>query len=437
MLHYPELLRNESSQFPPDLTALKLGVALAIGLLIGFERQWSNKEFGVRTFSLSAMLGVLTSLLSPALQVTGMIGVIMLAVLLNVRDILETKSVEGTTSAALMVTFVLGVLSGEGHVFTAIAGAIVTTWLLSLKPQFRALTSGVTVQEMRSALLLGLFGFIIWPLLPNRFVDPWHLLQPRQAWLTVLIVASIGFLNYILLRLYGSQGVTLSAVLGGLVNSTAAVAELATTLPAAGMLRETEVAVTFTTVAMLLRNLALLAIFGGSSTAQQALLPMAGMLAVAGVYIWLKRRAPDDEKNVSLNLDSPISVSKVSRFGVLFLLIQIFGTLATRWLGSGGLIVVSLIGGAVSSASSTAAAANLVSHGDATVAQGAMAAVVTSMVSAAANLPLLFRQTAARPIVRSITFWTALEIGVGIALLLLEIHLQHAGLLHAWQPGRL
>ncbi|HEY9137039.1 MAG TPA: hypothetical protein VIM67_02130, partial [Terriglobus sp.] len=119
------------------------------------------------------------------------------------------------------------------------------------------------------------------------------------------------------------------------------------------------------------------------------------------------------------------------------LMIQIFGTLATRWLGSGGLLVVSLIGGAVSSASSTAAAANLVSHGDATIAQGAMAAVVTSMVSAAANLPLLFRQTAARSIVRSITFWTALEIGVGIALLLLEIHLQHAGLLHAWQPGKL
>ncbi|MEG9432157.1 MgtC/SapB family protein [Terriglobus sp. ADX1] len=429
MQHYAELLHPDGTQFPPDLTALKLGVALAIGLLIGFERQWSNKEFGVRTFSLSAMLGVLTSFLSPAMQVMGMVGVIMLAIMLNVRDIMESKSVEGTTSAALMVTFVLGVLSGQGHVFTAIAGAILTTWLLSLKPQFRALTGGVTTEEMRSALLLGLFGFIIWPLLPNHFVDPWHLLQPRQAWLTVLVVASIGFLNYILLRLYGSKGVTLSAVLGGLVNSTAAVVELATTLPAAGMLRETGVAVTYTTVAMLVRNLALLAIFGGNAAAQQAFLPMAGMLAVAGAYIWLQRRAADDQTGVSLNLDSPISVSKVSRFGALFLLIQIFGTLATRWLGSEGLLVVSFIGGAVSSASSTAAAANLVAHGDASATQGAMAAIVTSMVSAAANLPLLYRQTQARPIVRSVAIWTAIEIGVGIALLLLQVHLQHAGVL--------
>jgi len=32
----------DSAQFPPFITAVKLAVALAIGLLIGFERQWSS-----------------------------------------------------------------------------------------------------------------------------------------------------------------------------------------------------------------------------------------------------------------------------------------------------------------------------------------------------------------------------------------------------------
>ncbi|WP_158752244.1 MgtC/SapB family protein [Acidobacterium sp. S8] len=38
---------------------IKLSIALAIGLIIGFERQWSNKDFGVRTFSFAALLGAL------------------------------------------------------------------------------------------------------------------------------------------------------------------------------------------------------------------------------------------------------------------------------------------------------------------------------------------------------------------------------------------
>ncbi|WP_158752245.1 hypothetical protein [Acidobacterium sp. S8] len=63
----------------------------------------------------------------------GLGGIIALAVVLSVRDILASRSVEGTTSLALIVTFVLGALSGSGHVFTATASGIAVTWLLSLK----------------------------------------------------------------------------------------------------------------------------------------------------------------------------------------------------------------------------------------------------------------------------------------------------------------
>lgn len=66
----------------------------------------------------------------PALA--GMAATLLLAVLLNVRDIFASKSVEGTTSVALVITFVLGVLVGTGHLFTSVACAFVTTWLLSL-----------------------------------------------------------------------------------------------------------------------------------------------------------------------------------------------------------------------------------------------------------------------------------------------------------------
>ena len=260
---YPviDALHAESAQFPPVITSVKLAVALAIGLLIGFERQWSNKDFGVRTFSFAALLGGLTALMPMPVLVTSLGGIIALAVVFNVRDILSSRSVEGTTSLALIVTFVLGALSGGGHIFTATASGIVVTWLLSLKPQFRAFAGGVKPEEIRSALLLGLFGFVIWPLLPTGYLDPWGLFYPREAWITVLVVACIGFLNYILLRICGANGVPLTAILGGLVNSTATAAELSATLPATGLLDATLAAVSLTSVAMFARNLVILAIF--------------------------------------------------------------------------------------------------------------------------------------------------------------------------------
>lgn len=416
-----ELLHAGSAQFPPALTALKLGVALAIGLLIGFERQWSHKDFGVRTFSLAALLGGLTAMMPLPVLITGMVGILILAALLNLRDILASQSVEGTTSAALIVTFVLGALCGGGHIFTATSCAIVTTWLLSLKPQFRAFAGGVKPEEIRSALMLGLFGFVIWPLLPNRYIDPWELLQPREAWVTILVVACIGFVNYILLRVYGKRGVALTAVLGGMVNSTAATAEFAGTLPASGLLSQTVVAVLLTSVAMFARNLLLLAIFAREAV-PYAIAPMVTMTAIAGFFVWRRHRPRDEEREMDLNLTSPVSFAKVFRLGGLFILIQVIGTAATRWLGNAGLLAVSMIGGTVSSASTTAAAANLAAHGKTTALQAGMATVVTSIVSTAVNLPILYRHTEAKPIIGEITLATALQIAGGITVMILQAH---------------
>lgn len=343
-------------------------------------------------------------------------GIIALAIVLNVRDILASRSVEGTTSLALIVTFVLGALSGGGHIFTATASGIVVTWLLSLKPQFRAMAGGVKPEEIRGALILGLFGFVIWPLLPKGPIDRWALLYPREAWVTVLVVACIGFLNYVLLRIYGAKGIALAAILGGLVNSTATALELTTTLPAAGLLDATVAAVLLTSVAMFARNLLLLAIFAPAAE-KFAIAPLLVMSLIAGSFV-LRGHALAHREEVRLALDSPVSLGKVIQFGGLFLLIQIAGTLATRWLGHTGLLLVSITGGMVSSASTTAAAANLSAHGQVSAVDAATATIATSIVSTLVNLPLVYRQPKARPSFRSIGIATVLQMIGGVAVLL-------------------
>jgi uncharacterized membrane protein (DUF4010 family) len=424
MSSWLDLIHGSSNAFPPTAVAVKLAVAIAIGLVIGFERQWSRKDFGVRTFSLTALLGALTTLISPAMMLSGMAATLLLAVLLNVRDIIASKSVEGTTSVALVVTFVLGVLVGNGHLFTSVACAIVTTWLLSLKPQFEEFAGGVSADEIRSAVMLGLFGFVIWPLLPNRYVDPWSLLQPREAWITVIVVACIGFVNYVLLRLYGKRGIALTAILGGLVNSTASAAELSSALPAAGLLKQTVRAVLLTSVAMFVRNLILLGVFARSAV-KFAALPLFLMTLVAAYFAFRDRKNDLDADDVELHLASPISLKKVLSFGLLFLIIQIVGTAAARWLGNSGVLVVSVVGGLISSASTTAAAANMVTHGSVSAMEAGMAVVLTSIASTAMNLPIIRRQIKEKSIVHEIVLATGVQAAVGIAAMAAQALLLH------------
>jgi len=412
-------LHGNSAAFPPVVTAVKLAVALAIGLLIGFERQWSLKDFGVRTFSLTALLGALTAIISMPVMLMGMLATILLAVLLNVRDIVASRTVEGTTSVALVVTFVLGVLTGDGHMFTSVACAIVATWLLSLKPQFKQFAGGVKAAEIRSAILLGLFAFVIWPLLPNRYVDPWKLLQPREAWVTVVVVACIGFVNYILLRIYGRRGVTFTAILGGLVNSTAAAAELSASLPAAGLVSQTVRAVQLTSLAMFLRNAILLVLLGRAAV-RFAVLPLLAMMGIAAYFAFRHREIEADPRELELHLASPVSLKKVANFGLLFLAIQIVGTLAVRWLGDSGVLLISVIGGTVSSASTTAAAANLLAEGNITALQVGTATVLTSIASTAMNLPIVRRHIAVKSIMREIVVATVLQAIAGITILFCE-----------------
>ena len=118
-------MQTEYGHFPVTPIALKMGVAIGIGMLAGMEREWSNKDVGIRTFAIVALLGMLASLIGQNVAVAALIGVFLLVTAMNARSILTNHSLEITTSAALMVIYLLGLLVGLGHIFTPVAGAIV------------------------------------------------------------------------------------------------------------------------------------------------------------------------------------------------------------------------------------------------------------------------------------------------------------------------
>jgi len=409
---------DDEMSFPPAEVAAKAAIALGIGLLVGLEREWSQKDLGVRTFSITALLGCLSVLVSIQVASTCLIGVLILAVFVNARSLLVDRSLEITTSAALMVTFVLGVLAGLGHLFTPTASAIVMILLLAWKTELRRFVGDLKLSEIRGAVLLGLIGFVVYPLLPNRFVDRWHLLNPRQSWLIVIIIAGLGFANYVLLRLFSRRGLYFTAVLGGLVNSTATVAELShTVLTGESEAGSTVVAlVLLTSIAMFVRNLAILAILAPASV-WIALWPLLAMIGGAVAFAW-KNRERSQTPVRPLGLDSPVSLGHVLRFGGLFILMEAVGTICARYLGKFGFLTLSFLGGMLSSASTTATAATMAIHGKLSPDVAGIATVFASIASTLVNLPIIQKQSRDRRITRTVAVVSLLLVAVGLIVLL-------------------
>ena len=112
---------------------------------------------------------------------------------------------------------------------------------------------------------------------------------------------------------------------------------------------------------MVARNLLILALFAPSAVLTAAG-PLLSMAVVALIFV--RRARPNDgEIAAEIHLESPVSLNRVLTFAAFFLLIQVVSTLGERYLGDLGFLGMSVLGGLVSSASTSAAAANMVGHG--------------------------------------------------------------------------
>src|SRR6202167_819952 len=420
-------MQIEPTRFPTTPIALKIAIAVLIGMLAGMEREWSNKDVGVRSFAIVALLGMLASVIGINVAIASLIGVLLLVAAMNARSILNDRSLEITTSAALIVNYLLGVLVGLGHIFTPVAGAIVMTMLLAWKTELSRFAGGLQPAEIRSAVLLGLIGFVIYPVLPNRYIDPWQLFNPSDAWISVIAIAGIGFVNYVFLRIYSTQGLYLGAIFGGLVNSSATIAELGTRLRETGMADRATTLCLLTTIAMFARNLILATIFSPRSLSA-TLMPLLAMSLVAFFWVW-RDRGIEQAVPGTLTLTSPVSLSKVLWFGMIFISIQIAGTLLTKYFGNYGMLATGLFGGLVSSASTTAAAATMAMHGKITAALAGSATVLTSLASAAVNLPIVWRTTKDRAAMKGLSIKMATVIGIGIVAVAIDRIFQFSELL--------
>ncbi|OLD83075.1 MAG: hypothetical protein AUG54_02195 [Ktedonobacter sp. 13_1_20CM_4_53_7] len=420
------------------LLAAKVAASACIGMLIGLERSWAHKEAGVRSFAIATLLGTLSWLVSPTLAYVQVGIVLVVLILVNVYAMRNEQPPEITTSLALAAANVLGIVIGMGNFFLAFTSALVVTALLAWKTELITFISKLTVAEIRSTILFGFIAGVIYPLLPNRFIDPWQVLNPRSVWLTVVIVSGLSFVNYVLLRQFGTRGIRYSAILGGLVNSAATVALLGQEVrDDATAVAEAPTNVVLSDLAMILRNCALVVIFSfpqGIRASMSTVIVLVPMMLAAGIVALfdilggrrskqkpshhLEQEAPqqfEQEAPQKRRLESPLELRSVLGFSMLFLSLTVISGLANRLFGTIGFLVIVVVGAVASAASSSVLVGQQLSRGYVAGSPAAIAMFLATLVGLLENV---------------VIFWIVTRMpGPSLRLLLLTAPIVLAGIL--------
>jgi uncharacterized membrane protein (DUF4010 family) len=338
----------------------RLGVALAIGLLIGLERGWHERErsegeriAGLRTFGLSGLLGGVWALMGRegdglvlGLGFAAFAAVLILAhgQVLRARDEADYGI---TTVVAGLLTFGLGALAVAGPMSLAAASAVVATLLLGLKPVLHAWVRRLTETELLATLKLLLISVVILPVLPDRGFGPWQVLNPYAIWWLVVLITGISFVGYFAVKIMGPhRGVPLTGLFGGLASSTATTlsfARLGRRQPSLHRLLAAGVAISSAT--MFPRVLLEVAVVN-RALLPELVLPMGVMTAIGfGAAALLWHTAPRSANAGDMELNNPFELWPALQFGALLAGIMLLAEAARVWLGDAGIYLLAGISG--------------------------------------------------------------------------------------------
>lgn len=336
---------------------LRFIVALALGLLIGLERESIKTKHpamilgGIRTYPIISMLGFGCAWLFQ-LGVTLMLplGLLSVTLLASISYYQKVKSDRfGVTSEmSALLTFVVGALALLVDVWVAMALGIINTMLLSEKANLENVVEKLDKNEFTSVLKFLLVTMIILPVLPNQNFTRFDL-NPARIWQIVILVSTIGFVGYLLSKFFGNKvGMWLYGLIGGIVSSTAvciAYGRVAQKDPLHGenALRATLVA----SSVMYLRILALISVVNQSIVITMWWKFL--ILSLLGFGLSLLKNKTTQEAMSSdqdlKTLQNPFELKPAMFFAILFVGLSVISKLVQEIVGSKGLLSLAAVVG--------------------------------------------------------------------------------------------
>jgi len=334
-----------------DRPEWRLAIALAIGLMIGAERERriaeekTHKAAGVRTFALTALLGgVLVQLAQPGVVVGGL--VVVAALLVIAFAIGEHTDPGMTSEVALLLTFGLGALAQTQPRLAASAG-VVTAFLLVLRaPLHKVVREVISETEMTDAIMFAVAAIVVLPMLPDEPIDPWDAINPFVLWRLVVIIMAITSAGYLALRWIGPRyGLALVGLASGFVSSSATIGSMGARakhddalLPAAVAGAAASTVATFVELAILIATASpdfLRASWPALAGGGGASIVFAAIMAVKA------RNAPAPEQSKT---DRPFRLKPILAFVAIVAVVTLISVLLRDHVGSSGALVGSVAG---------------------------------------------------------------------------------------------
>jgi uncharacterized membrane protein (DUF4010 family) len=326
-----------------------LGIALAIGLLIGLERGWRARDrdegmrvAGLRTYGMIGLLGGLSGMLAQQADslligfvFLGLTSVLLLAYSKSV-DKFEDFSITGIIAS--LITFTLGALTVFGHITLASASAVVITSLLGFKPLLHGWLKKLEQQELDATLKLLLISVVMLPILPDQGYGPWAAFNPYLIWWMVVLIAGISYLGYFAIRIVGNQhGPVLTGAFGGLVSSTAVTIDLSKLSTQYQNMENVLAAGILTACAtMFARTLLLTSVM--NQALFRALLPALLVMTIFTYFVafllWHSARGMRTIEGVKL--ENPFQLGMALKFGAFLVVIMLLSNLLKVYFGDMG-----------------------------------------------------------------------------------------------------
>ena len=360
---------------------LKLGTAMALGLLVGLQRERSESQVaGVRTFPLITLFGAVAALAAPTLGTwlvaAGFVALASVLVVSNFAKMEAGRKDPGTTTeiaALLMYGVGAYLMVGYTTVAALVGGAVVL--LLHLKQPLHRVVERMGERDVTAVMQFALITLIILPILPDRSYGPYNVLNPHKIWWMVVLIVGISLGGYVAYKLLGARaGTLLGGILGGLISSTATTVSYArrtrgsgdsaaaddaahATAKLAAMVIVVASAVSF---ARVLVEIAVVAphLFRAIAPPLGAMLVWMAVLSAAAHLL-----ARDDRDGKLPQTGNPAELKSALLFGVLYAIVILAVAFVKDRFGDRGLYPVAIVSGLTDMDAITLSTANLAKDG--------------------------------------------------------------------------
>ena len=383
-----------------DLTekeiALGMGLAIAVGGLVGVERErkaQTDKKGsfgGIRTFPLIGLFGGLAALMAQGFGVLGLaVPFAALALLLVSAYWKQPRSSESpslglTSEVAALLVFALGALPFvdavplefyDRLVLSAALGAVVMA-ALAMREPLHAVAQKMSGEDLFATVRFALLAAVMLPLLPDQTWDMFDALNPRKIGTVIVMIAAISFVGYVAVRILGQKrGIGVTAAFGGLASSTAVTltfSDRAKQQPE--LARMCSFAIVLACTIMLPRLATMIALMHAPLVAHTA--PVLGsMLAgctVGALVLWRVAERKGETRAITREqtateekrLNNPFSLKQAFKLGAAYAIIRLAAAAAKHFFSDAGLYAAAALAGLTNVDAITISVTRMYSHDD-------------------------------------------------------------------------